>query len=236
MNYTFHNLRYSAAIKSHLRSHICTCIQEAAAQWAVDGFGAFIEVYDNRKPDKSVAVAKLSTMDEIEEFTEVEARNEQWKDKKVTEWNPMSNLLEDSPESTPKAVEATVEKPLSEMNTQKVMDLLDTLTSVKEPKVESVAVKDHINPSHYQSYLGGMDIEELQWLEAKQYQNHWRNPEAFKAAVMLQADKYQSRMGGKDEDAQELLKAVWYLKFLAAYIKNGNNPIRVKDIQKILGE
>jgi hypothetical protein len=97
--------------------------------------------------------------------------------------------------------------------------------------------KDHINPSHYQGYFGGIDdiMPELQWLEAKQYQGQWKDPALFKAAVLLQADKYQSRLGGKDEEAQEILKSVWYLRFYAAYVKNGNKPIRVIDIPSLLG-
>jgi hypothetical protein len=95
--------------------------------------------------------------------------------------------------------------------------------------------KDHINPTHYQSYFSIPDLAvELQWLETKQYQNHWKDPVAFKAAVLLQADKYLSRLGGKDAAVQEILKGIWYLKFLAAYIANGNKPIYVKDIESIL--
>jgi hypothetical protein len=134
-------------------------------------------------------------------------------------WKPHDNLLEDSPPSTPFV-------PVEDIYTSAAKAIPGTIGNSKI---------DHINPSHYQAYFGGMDLEELQWLEAKQYQNHWRNPENFKAAVLLQADKYLSRLGGKDEDSQEILKGVWYLKFLAAYIKNGNQPIRVKDIDKILG-
>jgi len=98
--------------------------------------------------------------------------------------------------------------------------------------------KDHINPSHYQGYFGGIDdiIPELQWLETKQYQNHWQNPENFKSAVLLQADKYLSRLGGKDESVQEIKKGIWYLRFLAAYIANDNKPIRVSEIPRLLGE
>jgi hypothetical protein len=43
------------------------------------------------------------------------------------------------------------------------------------------------------------------------------------------------RNGGKDSELQETLKALWYMKFLAAFIKNGNKPIYVKDIDTILG-
>lgn len=89
--------------------------------------------------------------------------------------------------------------------------------------------KDHINPSHYQGYC-----QDLQWLETMQYLPHFREPEAFKAAVELQARKYLDRSGGKDDELQETKKAIWYLKFLAAYMANGNKPIRVKDIEALL--
>ena len=94
--------------------------------------------------------------------------------------------------------------------------------------------KDHINPSHYQSFFGGNGLEELQWLEAKQYEGQFKDPVKFKAAVSLQIEKYLDRNGGKDKEDQELSKALWYLKFLVAYIKNDNAPIRVVDIDKIL--
>ena len=101
-------------------------------------------------------------------------------------------------------------------------------------------LKDHINPSHYQAYFSMSTSSyskiELQWLEAAQYRQHWRDPEKFKAAVMLQADKYLSRLGGKDEAVQELKKAIWYLEFLAAFIANGDKPIRVTDIPKLLNK
>ena len=91
--------------------------------------------------------------------------------------------------------------------------------------------KDAINPSHYQSY-----VMDLQWLETMQYLPSFRDPVCFKAAVELQVRKYLDRLGGKDAEQQELGKALWYLKFLLAYTKNGNQPIRIKDIEKILNE
>jgi hypothetical protein len=88
-----------------------------------------------------------------------------------------------------------------------------------------------INPSHYQGY-----VMDLQWLETMQYLPSFRDPSCFKAAVELQVRKYLDRLGGKDAEQQELGKALWYLKFLLAYIKNNNQPIRVKDIEKLLNE
>lgn len=93
----------------------------------------------------------------------------------------------------------------------------------------SLKDKDHINPSHYQGYC-----QDLQWLETMQYLPHFRDPKCFLAAVELQVRKYLDRSGGKDKELQETEKALWYLKFMTAYMKNGYQPIRVKDIDSIL--
>lgn len=113
---------------------------------------------------------------------------------------------------------------------------LQETVSVEE-KQEERKVDKAVNPSHYQSFWGGvwdMEHDELQWLEAKQYENNFRDPEKFKAALDLQIEKYLDRSGKKDNDVQELMKAVWYIKFKAAYIAYGNKPIRVKAIDDIL--
>jgi hypothetical protein len=105
----------------------------------------------------------------------------------------------------------------------------------KEKMIE--ARKDHINPSHYQSYAGGVgEMETLQWLETMQYTKNFRDPDAFIIAVELQARKYIDRLGGKDGEVQEILKGIWYLRFIAAFIANGKRPIRVRDIPQLLGE
>lgn len=100
-----------------------------------------------------------------------------------------------------------------------------------EVKNAEAPKKDAINPSHYKNY-----IFDLQWLEAMQYIPSMRDPKNFKAAVELQVRKYLDRLGGKDAELQELSKSLWYMKFLVAYIKNGNKPIRVSDIEAILNE
>ena len=94
--------------------------------------------------------------------------------------------------------------------------------------------KDPVNPKHYQACFVVPGVVELQWLEHIQYHHRFRDPDGFKTALELQARKYLDRLGGKDEDSQEIMKAVWYLKYLAAYIRNGNKPIRVEDVDKIL--
>lgn len=104
--------------------------------------------------------------------------------------------------------------------------------SWKPPR--QAATKDNINPSHYQAYIKVNGQTELQWIEAMQYLPHYRDPKNFLAAVELQVRKYLDRSGGKDEELQETEKALWYLKFMTAYIKNNYSPIFIKDIDTIL--
>lgn len=99
--------------------------------------------------------------------------------------------------------------------------------------------------AHYQAFFAietdeiGEDGElvptELQWLETACRKEPFRtNPDMFKGAVLLQVQKYQDRLGQKDEELQELTKSLWYLKFLTAWVKNGYQPILVRDIDDIL--
>lgn len=113
---------------------------------------------------------------------------------------------------------------------------VSTTFSANPLTLEQLKPKDHINPSHYQNCLEVPGVIELQWLEHIQYHHHFRDPKLFKAAVELQIRKYLDRSGGKDSELQEVSKALWYTKFLAAYIKNNNKPIFVKDIDTILAK
>jgi hypothetical protein len=99
--------------------------------------------------------------------------------------------------------------------------------------------KDAINPAHYKSYMVVTDGDDilltLEWLEAQQFKPYFRaHPMAFVQAVLMQADKYLSRMGQKDDESQEMLKAFWYTRFAAAFMKGGMQPIYVRDIAQIL--
>lgn len=119
---------------------------------------------------------------------------------------------------------------------------------IKENKVNKVDTNDYlvtqlkkpdaINPSHYQGFMviqDGNSECHLQWLEAQQYHVRYRDkPGVFCGAIELQVRKYLDRNGGKDDALQETEKALWYLKFLTAFIKNGYQPIRVADIESIL--
>jgi len=83
---------------------------------------------------------------------------------------------------------------------------------------------------HYQNYF-----EDLQWIDAMAKIPRYREPAVFKAAVELQIRKYLDRVGKKDDELQELMKARWYLNYLCAYIKAGNVPIKASDVDRILG-
>jgi len=89
--------------------------------------------------------------------------------------------------------------------------------------------KDAINPSHYQGF-----VMDLQWLETMQYVYESRGIDLC-AALELQVRKYLDRLGKKDDELQELKKSLWYLKFLIAFKINNCKPIRVRDIDKIIG-
>jgi hypothetical protein len=86
-------------------------------------------------------------------------------------------------------------------------------------------IKAAVDPKHYKDYL-----PDMQWLEAMQYRF---SPEGFKDAVELQIRKYMDREK-KDDPFQELSKALWYMKFLVAFMKNDCIPIKIKDVEKIL--
>ena len=108
-------------------------------------------------------------------------------------------------------------------------EFLDWWISPK-PSEDSKSIASAVDPDHYKGYLG-----DLQWLEAMNRMSRFQNnPKIFMGAVELQARKYLDRLGEKDNEAQEILKAVWYLRYLAAYVINGKQPIRVEDIDKLI--
>jgi len=108
-------------------------------------------------------------------------------------------------------------------------DFLYTEHNIERAKEEfksvptTVETKDHINPKHYQDIVPGM-----QYMEMMQYML----PDV-KSHLLGQVFKYLMRLGGKDEELQEMKKAKWYLDFLIAYKTNGG-PIWIKDIPSIL--
>lgn len=117
-------------------------------------------------------------------------------------------------------------------NSDCMTNLLNASIGKSGENTKSVAEpvkKDMINPSHYKNYC-----QELQWVETMQYLPRFRNPESFKAALEFTLRGYIDRCGQKDSELQELQKCLWYLKFLTAYVKNNNMPIRIADVDSIL--
>jgi hypothetical protein len=92
------------------------------------------------------------------------------------------------------------------------------------------AIASAVNPKHHKAF-----IDEYEWVDAMSRIPRYRdNPEAFKGAIELQVRKYLDRNGRKDDELQELLKGLWYFKYLCAYIKVGCKPIMAVNVDKIL--
>jgi hypothetical protein len=111
----------------------------------------------------------------------------------------------------------------------------------KEAKKSSLfesKVKQAVDPKHYQSFFKDTNESDnlgYQWLETMcRIQRYRNNPHEFVAAVELQVRKYLDRNGQKDDSLQELMKGLWYYKFMVAYIKNGCKPILVAEVDEIL--
>jgi len=123
--------------------------------------------------------------------------------------------------------EASAEKRIAVYTSEGVYET--TYVTLYQALSHKSTKQDAANPDHYQGF-----IMDLQWIEAKQYTMPDDLP-PFEAALKLQVEKYQDRLGKKDEAIQELRKSMWYLGFWIAYKTNGNKPIRVKDIPELIG-
>lgn len=111
-------------------------------------------------------------------------------------------------------------------------DFFDTMTPVwsnqmakqynKDMKQEDVnrminsatkAIKDHINPSHYQGIVGN-----YQYIECMEFILGF---EGLKAHLKGQIYKYMMRIGKKDADLQEIQKVIWYSRCLEILLREG---------------
>jgi len=83
----------------------------------------------------------------------------------------------------------------------------------KEIDMESAKL-DHINPKHYKNVAAGKQYMELMvdMLAGKS---------GVEAHLFGQVYKYLMRCGNKDQEVQELNKALWYLKALIKYKTEG---------------
>jgi hypothetical protein len=113
-------------------------------------------------------------------------------------------------------------------------------------KVDAAEVRDHlkmalgdsikfnsgnnVDPNHYKNY-----VDAYEWLETMARIPRYRNsPEAFKGAVELQIRKYLDRKGMKGNELEDLQKGLIYYMFLVEYIKNGNQPPSMQEVQRRL--
>lgn len=80
--------------------------------------------------------------------------------------------------------------------------------------VKQSLYKDHINPPHYKNVAAGKQYMELMvdMLAGKS---------GVEAHLFGQVYKYLMRCGGKDQETQELNKALWYLQALIKYKTEG---------------
>lgn len=104
---------------------------------------------------------------------------------------------------------------------------------------EAGEIRSAVNPSHYKTFMvieeGDEIVAEIQWFEHFQYMPFYRtNPMAMYHLAMAQADKYNSRIGLKDNPVQEAKKALWYHCFAVAFLANDMKPIKVKNILELL--
>jgi len=79
---------------------------------------------------------------------------------------------------------------------------------------QSLYGKDHINPQHYKNVAAGKQYMELMvdMLAGKS---------GVEAHLFGQVYKYLMRCGNKDQEVQELNKALWYLQALIKYKTEG---------------
>jgi len=88
------------------------------------------------------------------------------------------------------------------------------MLEAKEHVSDMQKAKDHINPPHYKNVAAGKQYMELMvdMLEGKS---------GVEAHLFGQVYKYLMRCGNKDQEVQELNKALWYLQALIKYKSEG---------------
>lgn len=105
----------------------------------------------------------------------------------------------------------------------------ETVASNKEKPSRDRTIEDHVDAPHYKNYMG-----DLQWIDTMSRLSSFEDPKVFRGALELTVRGYIDRMGKKDRAEQDILKAVWYLRYMAAYIANGDKPILIENIDSIL--
>lgn len=210
------------------RKDVCTRFEEVVAMLTQadeatgDPLNFYVSVSDNMvKKDPF----RISDWDALEEWQTTLAREAAWK--------PAIAVASEQASPSTEAGNACSVELFKKMGLDPA--LTKYLPDPPKMTLEQLKPKDHVNPSHYQSIFSFRDVE-LQWLEMVQCHKRYRNPEIFKGAVEMQVRKYLDRLGGKDKEAQELLKALWYLKYLIAYILNDSKPVLVSEIDELISK
>ena len=79
------------------------------------------------------------------------------------------------------------------------------------------SITQAVKANHYSNY-----IDDMEWIEAISKIPFYRsNPERFKGALQLMVRKYLDRLGQRDSNLQEMMKARRWLDFAISFEKHG---------------
>jgi len=109
---------------------------------------------------------------------------------------------------------------------------MQTVEATKELVKESpTEFKQNYNvvgkASHYQDIIPGMQYQDVMCYLLK-------DKDPVEASLLTQVYKYLMRSGKKDSVAQEYKKALWYFRYLVAYM-TANRAIKAEEVDTILG-
>jgi len=220
MRYTYDVYEFNEDIsKPATRIDTSTKLQEAAAQLRA---GRCIEVTDNLNPINKFFLRNQEEIDEHQSDLEQE-----WSRRKdaESEMTPLDKVVQEIGR-THRSNEPW--DPFNEKETE--IHMVSSKDELRSKKVDEA-----VDPSHYQNFLQLDDVGfpvSLQWIEVEFRKPQFRdNPQAIEGALLFQINKYLSRLGEKDDEIQELKKALWYLNYLIAFESNGRRPLLVKDMK-----
>jgi hypothetical protein len=214
--------------------------------------GKWVRMTDGLHPGH---IVEFHTQDAFDEHMEMLARNFTWSDKAdkdaVKEQleqlrNPLSvaNLSEQIKTIRDHHWNPIEGFPMPDKKIEVLEEVIDSngmsRKLIKEPPApkwgdkpnitigKTQSIGGAINPAHYQGF-----VKDMQWLEVMSHIPQFKDPENFKAAVLLQIHKYLSRLDRKDSGLQELRKLRWYTNYLIAYIENDNKPVEISKIKEL---
>jgi len=201
--------------------------------------GKFVVVTDN---ETGREVATLCNVEDLDDWRLGQERAWAWKPEKrerITESKPEDFKVRGVPLSALRGIHVNVnEDEEAEVDVATYLKIPQE-TRLPYEKLKKLFIKnlreqgrlpkDAVNPDHYQGY-----VDQLQWMETLEKIYHDRFEE-FNVALEVQIRKYLDRLGKKDDKAQELQKALWYLKLLTARVKTGRN-VMIDEIEDILSD